>query len=77
MIQIVVESDIPLDPAATEIKRVKKHVFLDQVKLVPVKFERIPNTDFFPITRGKLFVSGHIRKNIEYASPECKCTPSR
>ena len=32
-IQIVVESDIPLHPAATEIKRVKKHVFLDRVKL--------------------------------------------
>ena len=40
-IQIVVESDIPLNPAATEIKRVKKHVFLDQVKLVPVRFARI------------------------------------
>ena len=37
-IQIVVESDIPLNPPATEIKRVKKHVFLDQVKLVPVRF---------------------------------------
>ena len=37
-IQIVVESDIPLSPGATEIKRVKKHVFLDQVKLVPVEF---------------------------------------
>ena len=36
LLQIVVESDIPLDPPATEIKRVKKHVFLDQVKLVPV-----------------------------------------
>ena len=46
-IQIVVESDIPLYPAATEIKRVKKHVFLDQVKLVPVTFARIDNTDFF------------------------------
>ena len=40
-IQIVVESDIPLNPPATEIKRVKKHVFLDQVKLVPVRFPRI------------------------------------
>ena len=70
-IQIVVESDIPLNPPATEIKRVKKHVFLDQVKLVPVKFARIDNTDFFRVTRAKLFVSGHIRKNIEYASREC------
>ena len=35
-IQSVVEADIPLDPPATEIKRVKKHVFLEQVKLLPV-----------------------------------------
>ncbi len=67
-LQIVVESDISLYPPATEIKRVKKHVFLDQVKLVPVAFTRIPNTDYFRVTRAKLFVSGHIRKNIEYAS---------
>ena len=71
LLQIVVEADIPLDPPATEIKRVKKHVFLDQVKLVPVSFARIANTDYFTITRGKLFVSGHIRKNIEYASADC------
>ena len=71
VLQIVVEADIPLEPPATEIKRVKKHVFLDQVKLVPVSFARIANTDYFTITRGKLFVSGHIRKNIEYASADC------
>ena len=71
LLQIVVEADIPLDPPATEIKRVKKHVFLDQVKLVPVSFARIANTDYFTITRGKLFVAGHIRKNIEYASADC------
>ncbi|MGN7479705.1 CsxC family protein [Solibacillus silvestris] len=69
-LQIVVESDISLYPPATEIKRVKKHVFLDQVKLVPVAFTRIPGTDYFRVTRAKLFVSGHIRKNIEYASAE-------
>jgi hypothetical protein len=71
-IQIVVETDIKLHPAATEIKRVKKNVFLNQVKLVPVAFTRIDNTDFFNVTRGKLFVAGHIRKNIEFASHECK-----
>lgn len=70
-LQIVVESDIHLHPAATEIKRVKKNVFLDQVKLVPVAFTRIDNTDFFNVRRAKLFVSGHIRKNIEYASHKC------
>ncbi|MGE7090878.1 CsxC family protein [Lysinibacillus sp. NPDC048646] len=70
-LQIVVESDITLSPAATEIKRVKKNVFLNQVKLVPVRFTRIDGTDFFRVTRAKLFVAGHIRKNIEYASAEC------
>ncbi|MGE7692913.1 CsxC family protein, partial [Lysinibacillus sp. NPDC094177] len=70
-LQIVVESDITLTPAATEIKRVKKNVFLNQVKLVPVAFARIDGTDFFSVTRAKLFVAGHIRKNIEYASLAC------
>jgi len=70
-LQIVVESDITLTPAATEIKRVKKNVFLNQVKLVPVAFTRIDGTDFFRVTRAKLFVAGHIRKNIEYASAAC------
>ncbi|WHY89121.1 Uracil permease [Neobacillus novalis] len=70
-LQIVVEATIPLAPAATEIKRVIKNVFLDQVKLVPVEFTPITGTDFFNVTRAKLFVAGHIRKNIEYASDEC------
>ncbi|WP_257145165.1 CsxC family protein [Bacillus paramycoides] len=70
-LQIVVESNIILNPAATEIKRVKKHVFLDQVKLVPVAFEPIEGTDFFTVTKAKLFVAGHIRKNIEYATNAC------
>jgi hypothetical protein len=70
-IQVVVEADIPLSPAATEIKRVTKNVFLDQVKLVPVRFVRIGTTDFFRVTRAKLFISGFIRKDIEYASNAC------
>jgi hypothetical protein len=70
-IQVVVEADIPLSPAATEIKRVTKNVFLEQVKLVPVRFVRIGTTDFFRVTRAKLFVSGFIRKDIEYASSAC------
>ncbi|MFB7157124.1 MULTISPECIES: CsxC family protein [unclassified Lysinibacillus] len=70
-LQIAVEADITLSPAATEIKRVKKNVFLNQVKLVPVAFARIAGTDFFRVTRAKLFVAGHIRKNIEYASAAC------
>ncbi|WHY85494.1 Uracil permease [Neobacillus novalis] len=70
-LQIVVESTITLNPAATEIKRVGKNVFLEQVKLVPVSFVRIGTTDFFNVTRAKLFVAGHIRKNIEYATRGC------
>ncbi|WP_342515015.1 CsxC family protein [Sporosarcina sp. FSL K6-1522] len=70
-LQIVVESDITLTPAATEIKRVTKNVFLNQVKLVPVRFLRIGTTDFFEVTRAKLFVSGFIRKDIEYSSSAC------
>ncbi|MFD1205223.1 CsxC family protein [Sporosarcina contaminans] len=70
-LQIVVETDITLTPAATEIKRVTKNVFLEQVKLVPVRFRQIGNTDFFEVTRAKLFVAGFIRKDIEYASSAC------
>ena len=67
-IQIPIEAIITLTPAASEIKRVKKNVFLEQVKLVPVPpFTRIDGTDFFNVTRAKLFVAGHIRKNIEFA----------
>ncbi|WP_256989287.1 CsxC family protein [Bacillus sp. EB106-08-02-XG196] len=73
-LQIVLEADIKLHPPATEIKRVKNNVFLDQVKLVPVAFTRIDNTDFFNVIRGKLFVAGHIRKDIEYATHDCKGT---
>lgn len=73
-IQIVVESDISLTPAATEIKRVTKNVFLEQVKLVPVRFKQIGNTDFFEVRRAKLYVSGFIRKNIEYSSSACNGT---
>lgn len=70
-LQIAVEADIDLNPPASEIKRVKKHVELDQVKLVPVRFEQINDSDYYRVTRAKLFVGGHIHKNIEYASNEC------
>ena len=67
-IQIHLEATIPT-PGATEIKRVKKNVFLEQVKLVPVApFTRIDGTDFFAFGRAKLFIAGHIRKNIEFAT---------
>ncbi|CAH2465705.1 hypothetical protein P4T54_11215 [Bacillus mycoides] len=70
-IQIVVESDISLDPPAVEIKRILKNVFLTQCKLVPVAFTPVPGTNYRRVTRAKLFVQGYIRKNIEYASSTC------
>lgn len=70
-LQIVVESTITLATPATEIKRIKKNVFLSQVKLIPVAFARIDGTDYFTATRAKLFVAGHVRKNIEYAGAAC------
>ncbi|RDI38518.1 CsxC family protein [Falsibacillus pallidus] len=70
-IQVVTEADIPLNPPATEIKRVLKDVLLTQCKLIPVEFQPIPGTDFRFVTRAKLFVEGYIRKNIEYASDSC------
>lgn len=70
-LQIVIEAEIPLNPGASEIKHVHKNVFLDQVKLVPVAFDCIGDSGYFAVTRAKLFVSGYIRKNIEYASNQC------
>ncbi|AZQ47459.1 CsxC family protein [Bacillus sp. GX] len=70
-IQIVVESDISLNPPAVEIKRILKNAFLTQCKLVPVAFEPVPGTPYRRVTRAKLFVQGYIRKNIEYASDDC------
>ncbi|MFJ5769614.1 CsxC family protein [Psychrobacillus sp. NPDC093180] len=71
-LQIVVEANIPLNPPASEIKRVFKDVFLTQCKLIPVRF----GTDgcdgnIRTVTRAKLFVEGYIRKDIEYATSNC------
>lgn len=54
VIQIDVESKIKLDEPAYEIKRIEKEIFLTQARY-------IGGTD-------KVFISGYIRKNIEYAS---------
>lgn len=61
-IQIDIESVIELEEPALEIKRIKKNLFLNQCKLI--------NTG--DCKRGKLFISGFIRKNIEYATAYCK-----
>ncbi|WP_144511381.1 CsxC family protein [Bacillus sp. FJAT-22090] len=71
-IQIVVESNIPLNPPASEIKRVFKDVFITQCKLVPVRFgSEVCNGQVRTVTRAKLFVEGFIRKDIEYATTNC------
>jgi hypothetical protein len=63
-IQVCVEADINLPERALEIKRILKDVFLTQCKLVPTRF--FPGTSY--VMRGKLYVAGFIRKNIEYAT---------
>lgn len=67
-INIDVEADIYLEQPAIEIKRIKKTVYLTQAKLlvVPCAHNHIPHFT------GKLFLKGYIRKNIEYATCECK-----
>lgn len=55
-LQIVVESTIPLNPPAFEIKRVLKNVFLTQCKLVPAAFTSVAGTNYRRVTRAKLFV---------------------
>ncbi|OOR65352.1 CsxC family protein [Bacillus mycoides] len=68
-LQIVVESNISLDPPAIEIKRIiKNDVFLKQCNLVPLAFAPIPGTNYRLVTKAKLFFQGYIRKNIEYVT---------
>ncbi|MFJ5769613.1 CsxC family protein [Psychrobacillus sp. NPDC093180] len=71
-LQIVVEANIPLNPPASEIKRVFKDVFITQCKLVPVRFgAESCEGNVRTVTRAKLFVEGFIRKDIEYATTNC------
>ena len=66
-IQIDVEAEIKLKEPFFEIKRIKKNVVLTQCKLLPISGRIV---DGVPIT-GKLFISGFVRKNIEYATADC------
>ena len=64
-ITIPVEATITLDQTVREIKRIKKNVFLTQSRLIPFSATpEEPNT-------GILFISGFVRKNIEYATQTC------
>jgi hypothetical protein len=60
-VQIDTESKIRLCEPAIEIKRIKKNVFLTQCRLIA--------------GTKKVFISGFVRKNIEYATMDC-CTNS-
>ena len=66
-VQIDVEARMKLKEKFFEIKRIKKDVFLTQCELLP-RAGVIENG--VPIT-GKLFISGYVRKNIEYATADC------
>lgn len=75
-IQVVVEAEIKLDEPALEIKRIKKDLFLTQCRLITIRegadgkhgergeHEKPEDGHGF----GKLFISGFVRKNIEYAT---------
>lgn len=56
-VEVDIEAKIKLDHPAIEIKRIKKELFLTQCKLLP--------------RTGKLFLSGFVRKNIEFATAKC------
>lgn len=61
-VQVDVESVIQLEESAYEIKRIKKNLFVTQCKLVNIGDQRF----------GKLFLSGYVRKNIEYSTVDCR-----
>lgn len=62
-IQTLTESDIYLPSPATDIKNIRKNVYLTQCKAVPVIPEGFPDT---APTAVKLYVEGYIHKNIQY-----------
>ncbi|CAB1244914.1 CsxC family protein [Clostridium sp. MT-14] len=63
-ITIPVEATITLDKEAIEIKRIKKNVYLTQCRLIPFSQDKKSDT-------GILYISGFVRKNIEYATEKC------
>ena len=64
-IQIDLESHIKFEEPILEVKRIKKNVYIDQCKVIVTKYH-----PFCSI--GKLFISGYVRKNIEYATKDCR-----
>lgn len=68
-IQIDVESCVDFKEPFYEIKRVKKNVVLNQCKLVVGAGETDKCTG--QKRSGKLFLSGYVEKNYEYATVDC------
>lgn len=66
-IQIDIEAEFRLKEPYYEIKRIKKNVYLTQCKLLP----RSGIIEGGVLISGKLFISGFVRKNIEYATADC------
>jgi hypothetical protein len=66
-IQIDVEAEFRLKEPFYEIKRIKKNVFLTQCRLLPRSGVIVGGV----LVSGKLFISGFVRKNIEYATADC------
>ncbi|EPY2278056.1 exosporium protein CsxC [Clostridium sporogenes] len=66
-IQVDVEARMKLKEKYYEIKRIRKDVFLTQCELLP---RAGVIEDGVPVT-GKLFISGYVKKNIEYATADC------
>lgn len=64
-ITISMVSSLKLEEPALEIKRIRKNVYLTQCKL-------IPNSGGEDTNYGVIFIEGFIKKNIEYATAECK-----
>lgn len=67
-IQIDVEAELKLKEPFYEIKRIKKNVYLTQCTLLPRSGRIVDGV----LTSGKLFISGFVRKNIEYATADCE-----
>jgi hypothetical protein len=66
-LQIDIEAEFRLQEPYYEIKRIKKNVYLTQCKLLtPSDLNEDGN-----LISGKLFISGYVRKNIEYATADC------
>ncbi|MFT9849136.1 CsxC family protein [Aneurinibacillus sp. REN35] len=60
-VQIPLKARIKFPDPVLEIKKIKKRVKVTQCRLVQPRTSRGP--------RGKLFLSGFVRKNIQYATP--------